>query len=129
MFEAHNEERAKPEADAEPLLLDGRLVLLARRRAQDMADRDYFGHIQPDGETAFTLLAELDIPYDGAGENIVANDERDPRRSVNRAMRDLMLSPGHRNNILRERWKRVGIGAVYDEEDEKWYYCAIFVSP
>ena len=127
MFEAHNEERAA--AGVEPLALDGRLVLLARRRAQDMADRDYFGHGAPDGSSAFIWLAEANVAYDSAGENIVANEVKEARPSVSKAMRDLMDSPGHRNAILRERFKRVGIGAVYDEEDDKWYYCAIYISP
>lgn len=127
MFDKHNEERAA--AEVEPLILDGRLVLIARERVRDMAKRDYFGHREPDGDTPFTLLADANIAYDGAGENIVANELKEPRPSVNKAMRDLMDSPGHRNNILRGLFNRVGIGAFYDEEDEKWYYCAIFVSP
>jgi uncharacterized protein YkwD len=127
MFDEHNELRA---ADgAEPLILDPRLVRIARARAEDMARRDYFSHYPSNGDSAWNLLADAGINYDGAGENIVANEVRDAQPSVSKAMDDLMDSPGHRNNILRNRWVRVGIGAVYDEEDEKWYYSAIYVSP
>jgi uncharacterized protein YkwD len=127
MFEEHNEERARE--DIEGLVLDAKLVALARERARDMADRQYFSHVAPNGDTALTLMADANIDYGAAGENIVANAELPPRPSVAKAMDDLMDSPGHRNNILRERFTRVGIGVAYDEDSEKYYYCIIFAGP
>ena len=47
MLELVNQERAK--VGAAPLKLDERLNASAQEKADDMQNRDYYGHISPDG--------------------------------------------------------------------------------
>src|SRR5688572_16592558 len=54
MFSQHNQQRAGAGLGA--LSVDASLTNIARRRAQDMAAKNYFAHTSPTGETAFTLM-------------------------------------------------------------------------
>jgi uncharacterized protein YkwD len=66
----------------------------------------YFGHQSPANGSPFDRLAAAKITYTRAGENLAY------AHSVAVAHRGLMDSPGHRENILRPEFTRVGIGVV-----------------
>src|SRR3989344_3839040 len=51
MFELVND--ARLEAGLHPLLLDDTLTIVAQKHSQDMWERQYFAHENPDGETPF----------------------------------------------------------------------------
>jgi len=102
MLSLINLERAKQGLTL--LRLDPELTLIAREYSRAMLERGFFSHQSPDGGFASDRLRERGIQYRILAENIA--------RSMNAraAHRDLMDSPGHRANILRKEFRRVGVG-------------------
>lgn len=99
-----NEERAK--AGLSPLELDPELTLVARAHSQDMFVRGYFAHVTPEGITPFDRIKAAGVEYIIAGENLAH------AATLAVAHSGLMNSPGHRENILRPEFGRVGIGIL-----------------
>ena len=122
MFSQHNQQRAAAGLGA--LSVDASLTNIARRRAQDMAAKNYFAHTSPTGETAFTLMNGAGYVYALAGENIARNNYPDAE-SVSVSMSGFMNSPGHRANILDGRYTKVGIGMAVDANGMK-YFAVVF---
>jgi uncharacterized protein YkwD len=122
MFFAHNQQRAANGVGA--LELDSTLVAVARQRAADMAQKGYFAHTSPSGETAFSILDGFGYRYAIAGENIARNNYPESQ-SVGVAMDGFMNSPGHRENILETQFTRVGIGMATDGHG-MFYYAVVF---
>lgn len=89
-----------------PLKFDRELVPVARAHSRDMFSRSYFSHLSPDGESPFDRLREAEIPFISAGENLAL------AQTLKIAHQGLMQSPGHRANILRPTFGRVGIGIL-----------------
>jgi uncharacterized protein YkwD len=122
MFAAHNVQRAN--GGVAGLTLDARLVQVARQRAQDMAAKNYFSHVSPTGESAFTILNATGYAYKLAGENIARNNYADGE-SVQVSMTGFMNSPSHRENILEPAYRRVGVGVAFTPDGMK-YYAVVF---
>jgi len=99
-----NEERTQ--RGIKPLVLDERLVSVARAHSQDMFTLKYFSHESPVSGSPFDRLKSAGITYSRAGENLAY------AQSVSVAHRALMESPGHRENILRSEFTRIGIGVI-----------------
>lgn len=125
LFDGINAERTK--AGLPPLAVDVTLVAVARARSQDMATYSYFGHYRPDGSLALQLLlAEYQVTFSLAGENIARNNYAD-HESPSVALRDLMASPPHRDNILRPQYTKVGVGVYLDSQGMK-YFTIVFTA-
>ena len=122
LFRSHNVERASLGLGS--LELDAVLVQVARERAQDMADKNYFAHTSPTGETAFSIMNEFGYFYLIAGENIARNNYPDVE-SASVAMNGFMNSSAHRDNILDARFNKVGVGLVIDGSGMK-YFAVVF---
>ncbi|WP_205499990.1 CvpA family protein [Rufibacter psychrotolerans] len=104
MLELVNRERAKE--NLEPLRADTLLRAVARRHSEDMFRRGYFSHYTPEGWSPFDRIRKARVPFRLAGENLALA----PTLTI--AHEGLMNSPGHRANILRDRFGRVGIGIL-----------------
>lgn len=104
MLEMLNRERVAQ--GLEPLVMDEALRQAARAHSQDMLARGYFGHVTPDGVTPAQRLRRRNILFLVMGENLAFAP------TVRVAHQGLMRSPGHRANILRPAFHRVGIGAI-----------------
>jgi uncharacterized protein YkwD len=104
MLELLNQERAS--VGLSPLQMDSALTEVARAHSADMFARGYFAHTSPEGATPFDRIQEAGIPYFTAGENLA----HAPTLAI--AHNGLMNSPGHRENILRPEFGRVGIGIL-----------------
>lgn len=115
-FDGANAERGA--AGLEPLEMQQDLRTLARAHSQDMVDRDFFGHENPDGNDAFDRMDNAGIQYNGAGENVARNNFADP---VARAIAGWMESQGHRDNILRETFTHSGMGVATDGSGMYWF--------
>lgn len=89
-----------------PVNCDLRLVWISRQHADDMASRDFFDHINPEGQNSFHRLSGRGIHYGLAGENLAR------QRSIFDAHTAWMDSPQHRRNILTEQYHYAGIGVV-----------------
>jgi uncharacterized protein YkwD len=104
MLDLVNKERAA--AGLRPLVADPELTEVARRHSADMFARGYFAHDTPEGRTPFDRMRDSGVDFLTAGENLALA----PTLPV--AHTGLMNSPGHRANILRPQFGRVGIGIM-----------------
>jgi uncharacterized protein YkwD/uncharacterized membrane protein required for colicin V production len=104
MFRLVNQERAK--AGVHPLIFDDKLRDVGRYYSEDMFKRGYFSHTDPEGRDPFDRMEEFGISFLNAGENLALAP------SVELAMQGLMNSPGHRENILSEKFGKIGIGVI-----------------
>ncbi|MBX3358344.1 MAG: hypothetical protein KF745_07940 [Phycisphaeraceae bacterium] len=79
---------------SEPLALEPSLTIAARLHSLDMAERDFFDHVNPDGLSP-TQRAQ-DQGYAGtAGENIAAGYD-----TIDEVHKAWLVSIGHRKNVL-----------------------------
>ena len=104
LFDLVNEERRQ--RNLLPLVWDERLVPVARAHSAEMFRLKYFSHDSPVAGSPFDRLKAAKITYSRAGENLAY------AQSVAVAHRALMDSPGHRENILRPEFTRIGIGVI-----------------
>lgn len=104
MLELVNAERDK--AGLRPLRADPALTAVARDHSRDMFARGYFSHVSPEGADLGQRLRQARQGYLAAGENLALAP------TLAGAHQGLMNSPGHRANILRPQFGRVGIGVL-----------------
>ncbi|MGH2541384.1 MAG: CvpA family protein, partial [Ardenticatenaceae bacterium] len=104
MLRMLNAERAA--AGVPPLQMDPTLTEVARQHSRDMFERGYFSHATPEGFSPFDRMRAHGIHYLTAGENLAHAS------TLTIAHTGLMNSPGHRANILRPAYGRVGIGIL-----------------
>ncbi|HEY8108629.1 MAG TPA: CvpA family protein [Patescibacteria group bacterium] len=104
LFEKANAERAER---GFPLLeWDDGLRAVGLKHSQDMLARGYFSHVTPEGKDPFDRMADADITYVVAGENLAFAP------TVDIAHTGLMNSPGHKANILKEDFRKLGVGCA-----------------
>jgi uncharacterized protein YkwD len=104
MLDLINNERTS--RGLKPLEADPELTEVARRHSADMFARGYFSHYTPEGEDPFDRMKDAGVKFRTAGENLALA----PTLQI--AHTGLMNSPGHRANILRPQFGRVGIGIM-----------------
>ena len=104
MLQMVNAERRA--AGLKPVEPDAELVNVARAHSQDMLARGYFAHVSPDGQDLGNRLQQARVRYLSAGENLALAP------TLHSAHSGLMRSPGHRANILRPQFGRLGIGVL-----------------
>lgn len=88
-----------------PLKADWQLSRVARYKATDMRDKNYFSHTSPTYGSPFTMIKDFGISYTAAAENIAAG-QTTPQAVVTAWMN----SPGHRANILNSSYTKIGVG-------------------
>ncbi len=89
-----------------PFQADAEAAGIARAHSMDMFARGYFSHVSPEGDDPFARMSRGKLRFVAAGENLALG------RTLAMAHKGLMDSPGHRANILRPAFGRVGIGIV-----------------
>lgn len=104
MLELINKERSQ--LKLAPLILDGRLVAIARLKSQCIIENNYFSHISPTYGDPMTMLKSFGIKYSWAGENLAGN------QTMEMAFQALMDSLQHRKNILNPNYTHIGIGII-----------------
>lgn len=100
------------------LSIDPAVMNAAQVRAQEQATN--FSHTRPNGQSAFSALNEANASYRGAGENI-AMGQGTPAQ----VMEGWMSSPGHRENILRPGFTKIGVGCFKDGSGT-YYWAQLF---
>ncbi len=110
--------QAKPAVPA--LTADPALRCAARVHTKDMADRNFFGHTNPDGLLPWDRMELAGYQWSAAGENIAAGN-----RTAAATMQQWMNSTGHCNNIMSANFVHIGVGHV--ESDAIW--TQVFGSP
>ncbi len=91
------------------LIHDKELSKVAQAKAQDMAENNYFSHTSPTYGSVSQLLSTFNYKWTAYGENI-AKGQRTPEEVV----QDWMDSPGHRANIVNEKFTHIGTGYATD---------------
>ena len=113
VFDLINKQRANNGLSA--LKVDNEVQNVARIKAKDMADNNYFSHQSPTYGSPFDMLKSFKVSYKTAGENIAGNSENKG------AVTAWMNSSGHRANILNSSFNYTGIGVVSSSKYGKLY--------
>ncbi len=101
-----------------PYAVDAQLTTLAWSHAHDMVARGYFSHVTPEGNTLRDRLRSGHFPTNWVGENIYLS-VKPADRAVAATITWFMADPPHRNNILHQRFNRLGVGVAQGESG--WY--------
>lgn len=88
------------------LQIDDELQNVARIKAKDMIDNNYFAHESPTYGSPFEMMKSNQITYRTAGENIAGNSE------IPKAVEAWMASESHKNNILNNSYNYTGVAVV-----------------
>ena len=115
-----NAERRR--AGRQPLTLDSRLDLAAQRHADDMLARSFFAHRAPDGKTVRERTRAAGYEWQAVGENLAEGQQ-----TVQEAVGAWMRSPGHRENILDQRFIQTGIGLALGRDPKTAEYRILWV--
>lgn len=113
VFDLINKQRTNNGLKA--LTIDSEVQRVARIKAQDMVDNNYFSHTSPTYGSPFDMLKSFKISYKTAGENIAGNS------SNSAAVNAWMNSSGHKANILNSGFNYTGIGVVSSPKYGKMY--------
>lgn len=106
------------------LAFDTELRSVARYHSEDMAEREYFSHTSPEGDTLQDRYERFgydcrvpagEFEYKTGGENLFtyrSSMEPSIEALANRTVAGWLDSPGHRRNLLDEDWRQEGIGVA-----------------
>ena len=119
VFNLINEQRTKNGLQA--LKVDDEVQRVARIKAQDMVDSNYFSHTSPTYGSPFDMLKSFKVSYKSAAENIAGNS------SNSSAVTSWMNSSGHKANILNGSYTHTGIGVVSSSKYGK-VFVQMFIS-
>jgi uncharacterized protein YkwD len=134
-----NEERQKQGLG--PLQWNDTLSKIARKHSRDMAKRNYFEHVSPEGhdflyryaQEGYRCSVQTGTTIHMGAENIALNNLYDSVTTINgeafydwnsqkklaeTTVQGWMNSPGHRKNILMPYWKNEGIGVIIAPKDK-----------
>ena len=113
VFNLINKQRTKNGLSA--LKIDSEVQNVARIKAQDMVNNNYFSHTSPTYGSPFDMLNSFKVSYKTAGENIAGNS------SNSAAVTAWMNSSGHKANILNSSFNYTEIGVVKGSKYGKIY--------
>lgn len=96
----------------------------AAAKVQDMFELQYFAHVSPTERDAGDFVKDSRYEFLIVGENLALGNYEDDETLV----QAWMDSPGHRENILNERYREIGIavGQGIYEEQSTWLAVQIF---
>lgn len=97
-----NKERKKEGLKA--LELDVNLMKIARLKARDMKDNNYFSHTSKFYGSPFDMMKKYDVKFRAAGENIAGN------QTIEKAVKSWSKERG--NNLFNAKFTHTGIGIV-----------------
>lgn len=104
VFQAINVERKG--SHLRPLAPDATLVRLAQQKADDMENRGYFAHSDPNGLSIMRMyFASKQNRFAAMGENLAWRYD-----STENLTAAWMKSPTHRGNIIESGYTKTGVG-------------------
>lgn len=92
------------------LLLNEKLNKVATKKVNDLFSKEYFEHISPNGEGVSDLAHDIGYEYLMIGENLAMGSFGSGQEIV----QAWMDSPGHRTNILNQKYTEIGIAVKID---------------
>jgi uncharacterized protein YkwD len=94
------------------------VAAVAQAHSEDMVERDFFAHTNPDGDSPFDRLQNAAIPYSGAAENIAWGYP-----TATAVLEGWLNSPGHKANIENCSLTEHGVGL----HQSRWTH--LFIRP
>jgi uncharacterized protein YkwD len=91
----------------------------AQGHSADMARRNYFDHVSPEGQRPWDRLVARGVSYRSMAENIAWTPEQGARQTL----QGWIESPGHRHNLENCAYTHHGIGL------QNAYWTHVFVTP
>ncbi len=122
LFQFSNDARVKAKQNA--LTLSPQLSAAAQRHANDLANGAKFSHTGSDGSQMGDRIKATGYVFRTAGENIYMQA---PRNGPADAVKGWLNSPGHRANLLSNKFTEIGLG--YASNGNKHYYVQVFGTP
>jgi uncharacterized protein YkwD len=105
---------------------DSTLLRAARMHSENMAKRDFFNHVGPDGKTATERIKMCGLRgWRALGENIHFNQGYDD--PVAFAIERWMASPLHRQNMLNPMWSSSAVG-IATASDGRIFFTELFLA-
>jgi len=95
------------EAGLLPLAENSVLSQAAQAKGADMLNKGYWAHVAPDGTQPWSFFTNFGYKYRYAGENL-ARDFANPTSAIEA----WMASPTHKENILSDKYKEIGVAVV-----------------
>jgi len=110
-----------------PLKENKKLDAIAEERMKDMFEKQYFEHNSPEGINASNIAEKNGYQFIAIGENLALGNFQDDKALV----QAWMDSPGHRANILNNRYQELGVavGKGIYEGEQTWIGVQIFALP
>ncbi|GMW03779.1 MAG: hypothetical protein AMXMBFR84_49130 [Candidatus Hydrogenedentota bacterium] len=106
------------------LAMNESLREVARKHSQDMAARNFFDHVNPDGADPGDRMSDAGIAFSVAAENIAWNNFPDPAAT---AVSGWIASPDHLANIMTAGFTQTGMGVASDGAGG-FYFTQLFIS-
>jgi uncharacterized protein YkwD len=98
---------AKQMKAAPPLAWNKALSEAAERHSVDMAVRDYFDHVNPEGKRVGQRVSAQGYKWKMVGENLAGGDG-----SVPRVLAGWLKSPDHCANVMNPAYAEIGVACV-----------------
>jgi uncharacterized protein YkwD len=102
---------ARAKAGVQALTLDPLLCDIARMKAYDMANNNYFDHLSPKWGYPEVMVESLGIEFTYQGENIACGAST-PADAISAWIN----SPSHYNNIVKKEYSKIGVGHATSED-------------
>lgn len=98
-------------------MVNTKLQAAAQAHAQDMADRQFYGHQTPEGRSPSGRMRAYGYQSSMTAENIAAG-----KQSAEEVVAGWLKSPGHCRNILIPELREIGAGVVVQPSSERGSY-------
>lgn len=103
LLDSTNKQRT---TNGKPILkLNDKLTSAAQTKANDMAKRNYWSHVTPDGQQPWFFIQNAGYSYQKAGENLAYGFD-----TSSDTVTGWMNSKSHRENLLDSAYSEVGFG-------------------
>ena len=109
---------------APPVTLSGTLASVALGHANDMAEKNYFEHVDPAGQSPADRVRAVGYSEKLVGENIAYGP-----KSVDEVVQGWLDSPGHCENIMDPRFVEMGIGLAPGHVKRGLYWVQVLAEP
>jgi uncharacterized protein YkwD len=109
---------------APPVTLSGTLADVALGHANDMAEKNYFEHVDPAGQSPADRVRAVGYSEKLVGENIAYGP-----KSVEEVVQGWLDSPGHCQNIMDPRFVEMGIGLAPGHVKRGLYWVQVLAEP
>lgn len=83
-----------------------KLQEIAKLKADDIVENEYFSHISQNLGTPFEMLQDNGIDYTKAGENLAGNTKPEG------AVKAWINSPSHNENLLKSEYEYTGLSVI-----------------